>query len=187
MAATVTIRSWTGTAGAPTKTDVTSATKRLVTEDAHYSGGTTNPIPVPAAGSNYSFWPSYRLSADTTPTTQINNLRFYSDGTSSSPSGVTWLAQTANITPDAGYRQASGTVGTTGLALNTTNHTGLTAAPVDPFAWTSGSPKTMAGSISNPSTGDFGDFMVMQLVVASTTAATGAITAEQFTVVYDES
>lgn len=186
MAATVTIRRWTGASGAETKTDVTSINSRYMTSDTHATGGTANPIPVPAASSNYSYWVSYRLSVDVTPTTELNNIKFYTDGTSSSPTGVTWLMQKANVGADDGYRQATGTEGTTGDLLNLTNHTGLTDVPVDPFGYDSGAPLTLSGSITNPDTGDVGDFVVVQLVVASTTTTTGAVTAETFSFVYDE-
>ncbi len=186
MAATVTIRRWTGTAAAPVKTDVTAIVSRYSTSDNHYTSGTTNPIPVPSTGTNYSYWVSYRLSIDVTPVTTVNNLKFYTDGASSSPAGVTWLCQSANVGADAGYREATGTIGTTGLVLDATNHTGLTAAPVDPFTFTAASPKTLTGTMSNPTTGDVGDFVVVQMGVASTVASTGAVTAETFSFVFDE-
>jgi hypothetical protein len=81
---------------------------------------------------------------------------------------------------------ATGTVGTAGDELNAINHTGLTDDPEDPFDWDSGSPKSLSGSISNPSTGDFGDFLVCQLAVDDTAAASGAITAETSTWQWDE-
>jgi hypothetical protein len=184
VAATVIIQTAHG--AGPTLTDITSANERHTTDDTYTAAGTGNPIPIPAAGSNYSMWRSRRLSASVTPTTAINNLKWYSDGTNSAPSGVTWLAQAANVGATAGYRVATGVTGTSGDVLNTTNHTGLTGAPVDPFTFTSGSPKSLAGSLSNPSTGAFGDYFVTQLVVASTVAVTGAISAEVFTWQWDE-
>jgi hypothetical protein len=188
MAATVLIREANG--GTPVLTDVTAVNTRYNTSDVYAASGTSNTVPIPATGSNYSFWKHHRLDATVTPTTAINNVKWYTDGANSSPAGVTWLAQTANVGALAGYRQAGlvgvEVIGTTGAELTTANHTGLTAAPVDPFTFTSGSPLALTGSISNPSTGPFADYVVTQMVVASTTTTTGAITAEQGTFAYDE-
>lgn len=175
MAADVDIVRLTGTT--PTETDVTSASSRLSTSDSP-TPGTSNPIPIPTSESNRSFWGSFQLKANTAPTGTIDNIRFYSDGTNSYGTGVTMEAQDATS-----YVQATGTVGTDGTDLTTANHAGLTAAPVNPFTWTSASPKTLTGSTTT--TGRFGNIMVMQLIVAST-ASPGTSVAETFTFVYDE-
>lgn len=179
MAATVTVRRWTGASGGPTKTDVTSATTRASTSDNPVPGA-ANPIPIPTSGAKYSYWLSTRLSADTSPAGTINNLRWFSDGSNNYGTGVTAVGQSATS-----YVEATGTPGDTGTELTTGNHAGLSGAPVDVFGFTSGSPKALTGSIDNPDTGDFGDFVVMQIVVAAT-AGPGPLTAEQFTFRYDE-
>lgn len=178
--ATVTIRRWTGSSGSPTKTDITGINTRANAEDAHSTAGTTNPIQKPTAGTNNSFWVATRLSADTTPTGTIDNIRWFSDGSNSLGTGVTCVGNTATT-----YVQATGTAGTSGDILNTTNYSTLSAAAVDVFTHTSGSPKTVSGSISNPSTGDFGDFFVYQIQVDNTASA-GATGSETFTFRYDE-
>lgn len=184
MAATVTIRRWTGASGSPTKTDITGINTRANAEDAHSTAGTTNPIQVPSSGTNYSYWVATRLSADTSPSGTIDNLRWYTDGANNFGTGVTCKGQSAGV-----YAQATGTAGVTGTQLTVANYgngsTDLTAAPVDVFTLTSGSPKTLTGSISNPSTGDFGQFFVYQIEVA-TTAGPGATGQETFTWKYDE-
>jgi len=177
MPATVTIRRHTG--ATPTKTDITSINTRANAEDAHTTAGTTNPIQIPAAGSNYSYWVATRLSADVTPAGTINNIKWYADGANGFGTGVTALGNTAT-----GYVQASGTAGTTGIVLSVANYATLTT-PVDPFTFTSASPKAVAGSLSNPSTGDVGDYFVFQLVIG-TTAGPGATAQETFTFKYDE-
>lgn len=177
MAATVTIRRWTG--AGPTKTDITSANSRASTSDA-FNPGTSDPIPVPAAGTNYSYWVSTRLSGDTTPAGTINNIKWYSDGANGFGTGVTCNGNDATT-----YDQATGTQGTTGDQLTTGNYTTLTGAAVDVFGHTSGSPKTITGSLANPSTGDFGNFFVYQFAVG-TTAGPGATPTETFTWAYDE-
>lgn len=178
MAATVTIRRWTGASGAPTKTDITSINTRANAEDAHSTAGTANSVLIPAAGSNYSFWVATRLSIDAITAGTVNNIKWYTDGSNNFGTGVTALAQDATA-----YVQATGTTGTTGLALNTTNYATLTGAPVDPFTFTSGSPKTVTGSAT--ATGDLGNFLVYQIVVG-TTAASGASGQETFTWQYDD-
>src|SRR5204863_5279546 len=103
MAGTVHINQWNG-ASPGTKTDKTGGTVYHATDDVSYSSGATaNPIPIPASSSNYSFWSSFRLEATVAPVTAINNIKFYTDGTNSSPSGVTWKGQAANVGADAGY------------------------------------------------------------------------------------
>lgn len=180
MAATVTIRRWTGASGSPTKTDITGINTRANAEDAHSTAGTNNPIQIPGSGTNYSYWVSTRLSADTSPSGTIDNIRWYSDGSNNFGTGVTCKGNSATS-----YVQATGTLGTTGTQLTTGNHSGLSAAPVDVFTHTSGSPKSLSGSISNPSTGDFGDFFVYQIEVG-TSAGPGATAQETFTFKYDE-
>lgn len=182
MAATVTIRRWTG--AGPTKTDITSINTRANAEDAHTTAGTSNPIQIPAAGSNYSYWVTTRLSADSTPAGTINNIKWYTDGANGFGTGVT--ATVGSVPSATGYTQATGTPGTTGTELLVANYPGFTPSPGDdPFGFTSGSPKSVTGSISNPSTGDFGDFIVYQIKVG-TTAGPGATPQETFTWKYDE-
>lgn len=185
MAATVIINQYNGS-GAGTKTAKTGGTVYHATDDVSYSSGATaNPIPIPASSSNYSFWSSFRVEATVAPVTGINNLKFYTDGTNSSPTGVTWKGQAANVGANAGYRQATGTVGTSGDLLNTTNHTGITGATVDIFTFTSGSPKSLAGSIG-AATGDLGDFFVYQIAVPSTVTGVSSIPSETFYFAWDE-
>lgn len=177
MAATVTIRRLTSTG--PTSTDITGINTRANSYDTHSTADTTNPIQVPAAGSNYSYWVVTQLSADTSPSGTINNLRWYTDGANNFGTGVTALGNEATS-----YVQATGTAGTTGIVLNTTNYSTVTT-PVDPFTFTSGSPKSLTGTISNPTTGAFGSRFVYQLVVG-TTAGPGATAQETFTWKFDE-
>lgn len=178
MAATVLIRRLTG--AGPTATDITSINTRANAQDAHETADVDNPIQVPTSGTNYSYWVTTRLDATVTPSGTIDNLRFYTDGSNNFGTGVTCVGQEATS-----YVQATGTAGTTGTELTTGNHAGLTGTPVDVFGLTSGSPKSLAGSISNPSTGQFGSRFVYQLAIAST-ANPGATAQETFTWKYDE-
>lgn len=182
MAATVIINRWTGSSGSPTKTAIQSANTVANASDAHQAtaSGSTNPIKIPTAGTKYSFWVSTRLSASVTPAGTIDNLRWQTDGTNNFGTGVTCVGNTASS-----YVQATGTTGDTGTQLTTGNHTALAGTPVNVFTYTSASPKSVTGSISNPSTGDFGDFFVYQIEVA-TTASPGVTGQETFTWLYDE-
>lgn len=185
MPATVQVVRKTGPSGSIVVSDITGINTRANAEDAHSTGGTSNPIRIPAAGTNYSYWVSTRLKATVTPAGTIDNIRWFTDGSNSFGTGVTCKCAKASTGADAGYRQATGTPGTSGTQLTQGNHAGLDEAPADAFGFTSGSPKALAGSIVNPSVGEFGDHLVYQVEVGST-AAPGATGSEQFTYRYDE-
>lgn len=180
MPATVTIRERTGSSGAPTNTDITSANSRYMLADATSAAATTDPLQIPSSGTNYSFWKSRYLNADTSPTGTIDTVKYYTDGANGYGTGVTELVTTA-----ASYVQATGSA-TTGVQLLIGNYAGISPSPPNSsFGYTSGSSLSVAGSISNPSTGKITDFWVEQLGVAST-AAPGTITAETKTITYNE-
>lgn len=183
MAATVSIRRYTGAGPGSASADRSGGGGpiRASNSDNDYTTETANPIPIPAAGTNYSFWVTTSLFADTTPAGTINNLRWFSDGSNSFGTGVGADMGDASTGTDAGYRQA-----TAAIQLTTGNHTGLDAAPAGAFTLTSGSPRTLGGSISNPTTGRFGDFAVWQINVASTAGPGELPVDEQFTFRYDE-
>lgn len=180
MAATVIIERHTGAGngeGGSTQTDITSGTTRLKQAD---NGTADANNPVPAVTTSYSYWASFRLECTVAPSNGINNLKWYSDGVSAG-TGLTYSGQTANISTDEGYRQA-----TSAIILSTGNHTGLTAAPVDVTTFTSGSPKSLVGSLgAATSTNGFGDFFVAQLA-ATASASPGTVTARTWTFQYDE-
>jgi len=179
MVATVTIRRWTGSSGSPTKSDITGINTRANATDAHSTSDTANPVTIVTGETHYSYWVSTRLSCDATPSGTIDNLRWYTDGTNSFGTGVT-----CKVGQATSYVQATGTVGN-GTQLTTGNHGGLTGSPADAFTYTSASPLAVTGSVSNPSTGDFGNFVVYQVEVADTASA-GTTGQETFTWKYDE-
>lgn len=176
MAATVLIRRLTSTG--PTLTDITSINTRANAEDAHTTAGTSNSVLIPAAGSNYSFWVATRLDVTAITAGTVNNIKWYTDGSNNFGTGVTATGNTATS-----YIQATGTTGTTGIQLTTGNYSTITT-PVDPFTFTSGSPKSVTGTTSTTSS-TFADLFVYQLVVG-TTAASGASAQETFTWQYDD-
>ena len=188
MAATVVINRHTGTAtGSPTvgttKTAISGGSTRLSYSDSP-TPGTSNPIPIPAAGTNRSWWASTRLNASVGPSNGINNIKWYSDGTSF---GTGLVCKGNDAAAATGYTQATGSggAGTSGTTLATAAYPALSGAPVDVTTLTSGSPKSITGSLAAAGTGDFGDFFVFQLEVGST-AAVGSTTARTFTWSYDE-
>ncbi len=185
MSATVQINRLTGPSPG-TPTDITGINSRANAGDFQSTNDTTAPIQVPLIpGTNYSFWVSTRLNAITTPAGTINNIRWFTDGVNSFGTGVTSQCAKASTGADAGYRQATGVTGN-GTQLTQANHTGLDEAPADIFTFTSLAPKSLNGSISNPNTGLFGDFLVYQLSVNETGQA-GPTGSEVINWRYDES
>lgn len=180
MPATVLIRRLTG--AGPTATDITSINTRANTTDAHTPADTSNPIKVPTSGTKYSYWVVTRLDATVTPAGTINNIKWYTDGTNSYGTGITCSVGTAT-----GYTQASGTPGDTGIVLSVGNYATWTLGNADAFTYNSGAPLSVTGSISNPTTGQFGDRVVYQVNV-ETTAGPGVApaTPETFTWQFDE-
>lgn len=168
MPATVLLKSFHGASGSESGADVAGGSIRFKLAD-NDTVDANNPIPVPAAGTNYSYLKNWRLSASTTPANTINNLKFYTDGSNGYGTGVA-----LNVKTSATYVDP--------VANGTTVLSGTT----DAFTYTSGSPLSVAGSISNPSTGDFGDYVVMQMAVG-TTAVQGTTGSESLTMSYDES
>lgn len=176
MAATVIINRLTG--AGPTATPITSINTRANAEDAHTTAGTSNSILVPAAGTNYSYWVVTRLEVTAITAGTVDNIKWYTDGSNNFGTGVTCKVNTAT-----GYVQATGTPGTSGTQLTTGNYATLAGAPTDAFAYTTGSPLSVAGTTTT--TGQFGDRVVYQIEVG-TTAASGATATETFTWRYDD-
>ena len=172
MAATVSVKEANG--AGPTNSTVTNV--RLCTADA-YNPGTANPLVKPSSGDNYSYWKQIYLNADTSPSGTINNIKWYTDGTIGW-TGVTLYAGTTDT-----YDQATGTEGTTGDEANA-NHS-QTPTMTDASTYTSGSPLSVSGSISNPSTGAISDYVVLQAKV-TTSAEAGTLSSETCTFQYDE-
>ena len=191
MAATVQIVRKTGPSGSITVDNITFpavANTRANAEDTHTVAGTSNPIRVPSAGTNYSYWVTTRLRCTVAPSGTIDTIRWYTDGSNGFGTGVTCKGAKASTGTDSGYRQAVGVPGTSGTQLTIGSpgfHDGLDEAPADVFTFTSASPKSLVGSISGPSTGEFGDHWIYQIEVVST-AGPGVTPSETFTWRYDE-
>lgn len=187
MAATVEIIRKTGPGSSPVNSTITAINTRANAEDQHTVAGVINAVnrPLPTNPPKYSYWVSTRLMVTVTPAGTINNLRWFTDGSNGLGIGLSCSIAKASNGADDGYRQATGTLGDTGIELNQTNHDGLDEAPSDAFAFTSASPKSLGGSISNPDTGEVGDFVVYQIAVTDA-ASPGPSGQEQFSFRFDE-
>jgi hypothetical protein len=159
--------------GASAGTPTTVTNVRFCTTDG-YNPVTNYPMVKPApAGTNYSYKKTIYLNADTSPSSIINNVKFYCDGT------IGWTGVTVEVGVSDAYTQAAGTEGTTGddEALNTNITTYTSASPLD-----------MCGGsehLDNPDTGKVGKYLELQAVV-SDAAVAGALSAETVTFRYDE-
>ena len=183
MAATVNTQYWNGA----TATMTNASQVRFRTDDSPGTIDLTNSILIPSSGLHYSYWLHLGL-AWTGIGDQINNIQFYSDGNigwnlgtagkvvvglkSSAPHGV-------NTTD---YTQASGTEGTTGIVLNSTNYTAL-ANTTNIVNYTSGN--TLIVDTFNYTTDTHSKAVVLQVVV-DTDATQGQQTTEQLTFQWDE-
>lgn len=185
MTATATVQEATGVTP-----DFNTITNTRFNTDDVYNPGSTNPIPIPAASFNYSYWKHITLQFTGT-FTSVDNIRHYCDGTIAWTLGTSGEVRRGNR--DAGdhgcplgsYDQATGTPGTTGDDLETHSYfsaqttktadlTGDTApngATIDSNAYTSANDRCY--------------YIVLQVKV-DTDATQGTKTAETFTWKYDE-
>jgi len=149
-----------------------------------------NPVPIPTAGTNRSFWKQIYIKANTAPDTQVDNIKFFTDGTGYG-TGITLQVgdqfPVKNSGSNAGYEVATGVVGTSGDDL-VTNHAGITAVS-NAFLFTLGSPLSgptisEAGSIIN-AINETSNYLIFQAEVI-TTATPGNKADETLTFQYDE-
>lgn len=180
MAATVSTRELNG--AGPTPTTVTTIYHQTVDQSAQ---DVTNILMRPLAGNKYSYWKTIYLNCVTTPVTQINNVKIWSDGS------VGWADITYNIGDETlilgDYEQATGTAGSTGdyLLDGVDGHGGITGVTnIETYA-AEGSGKTITGSISNPNVGQISNLVILQLTIG-TSAVAGTLASEPLTWGYDE-
>lgn len=178
MAATINTRELNGVSpGTPTTvTAVYLQTIDKVTSDA------TNILMRPLAGNYYSFWKTLYLNAETSPVTEINNVRIYGPGSFWPADDVALYV--GDETPVIGnYAQSTGTEGQSGNEL-VANHPAITTK-TDFANYTSVSPKSVSGSISNPDTGQISDLVLFQAILG-TSAEPGTLSSKTITWIYDE-
>ena len=162
MVATVQIHEKNGAGG--TGTDKTSGTVRFCNAD-NATPGTSNPMVIPATGSDYSYEKWLRLNVTVAPDTNLSALKFYTDGASGFGVGVSMYAKA--VTTYATPAEATATAGYT-----------------DAFSYTASAALDLeTGTVTG--TGEKGDHAVLMLKVDST-ASQGSLTPETITFAYDE-
>jgi len=143
-----------------------------------------NPMPITTATTEYSRWKQIYLYCDTAPNTQVDNIRFFTDGTGFG-TGIT--VNVANQFPLHSSTVTTGYDVSDANAVMTT-HTDITTV-TDAFTFTSGSPLSgptisEAGSIIN-AIGETTNYLVLQMAVTDT-ASPGNLADETMTFRYDE-
>ncbi len=167
MAATIQIHEMSALdAGA----DKTSGTVRFKDAD-NATVDTNNPLVIPAAGSIYSYTKKLRPYMEAPPNTQVNNLRWYSDGSSAWGAEIGVTCKNLGVTWGANYKTQM-------------------AGGADLFGKTSGSPLDGDGTDAGPfvpadDNSYVGDLIELQMSVTSA-ATQGALSAESVTLAYDE-
>ncbi len=198
MPATVEIHEcYGGTDGAPGSetANISGANSRYMTQDSYSANDTAYPIPIPTSDFNYSFWKHTYLKITGGSFTQINNIRWWTDGTISWTCGTGGGLYVGNrdsgdigCPMDAEYDVATGTAGVTGHAIDdATNGHGYYNTQTTKVKlatnWTSAN-KAVVDSANHTTTGKC-KAIVSQVKVA-TDATQGAQSAETFTFSYDE-
>ena len=162
MVATVQIHEKNGAGG--TGTNKTSGTITFCNAD-NATPGTSNPLVIPTAGTEFSYEKWTRLNVTVAPDTNISNLKFYTDGANGFGTGVLLFAKSVT------------TYATPALATATAGYT-------NSFTYTSGAALDL-GTAAVTGTGEKGDHAVMIMTV-STAASPGQVTSETVTYSYDE-
>lgn len=195
MASTILINTcFGGSDGTPgtDDSDVTSGMLRFKTND-NNTDDNNDPIPIPAAGTNYSFWKHVYLRMTVRPGSEIvNNVKFYTDGGTFGTGigmNVSDTFPTHNSGSNAGYEVDDNTSGSTGTDMDTgtPNHSGVTGE-TSAFTYTSGSPLSVTiseASSQMDAVSEATNFVILQMTVAST-ASSGESGDETLTFRYDE-
>lgn len=165
MPATVNIYSYHGASGSQTGAAIDGTTIKYKAAD-NDTNDNNNPVNIPASGTAFSYQKFFAFYATTTPATQINNLKVYTSG--ANPLGTGVDIQCAAV---AGYATPAAAAVTSSSSI---------------FGYTSGAPLALTGSIANPSTGVFGQYLESVLTVLST-ATQGPTANATITFSYDES
>lgn len=176
MAATVQVMSLHGAAGA-TETQVDGTTFKFKRSD-NDTNDTSNPIPKPASGFNYSWRKSFRCKVTVAPDGDISFLRFFTDA----GSWGTGCKMFAHTMPFANYTQGSSADNATKIV------DGAGSAVTDAIGFTSGAPLTVnAGTVLTATTGYGTQDMVEAQTEVADTASRGTKGPRVLTWRYDES
>lgn len=150
-----------------------------------------DPVPIPVAGTNRSYWKQIYIKCNTAPDTQVDNIKFYTDGAGYG-TGITLNVgdqfPVKNSLSDAGYEVATGTPGTSGDDV-VTQHAGISSV-TDAFTFTTGGSELSGPTISESGSiinaiGETSNYLILQADVI-TTATPGNKADETLTFQYDE-
>jgi hypothetical protein len=178
-----------GSDGTPLTTSETFSNLRFKVAD-NNTQDTANPTPIPAAGTNYSYWKQLYIQCTTAPDTQVDNVEIFCDGTIFDAGAAIFISTafpTKNSGSTAGYEVADTT---DNMFDGTANHT-LVTGETDIENYVTGS--ALSVTISEASSiidavGETTNYVVLQLNVASTATPglKGSGGSETITWRYDE-
>ena len=151
---------------------------------------TADPIPIVTGQTKRSYWKQIYIKCATAPSTKVDNIKFYTDGTGFGTGITLYVGEqfpVKNAAASTGYEVATGTPGDTGDEM-VAEHASITSK-VDAFTKTSGSPLTgptisEEGNIID-AIGETCNYLVLQMDVTDT-ASPGNLTDETLTFQYDE-
>ena len=168
-----TIQIYELTTNATTGVDKTSGTVRFknVASTTSTAADASDPIPIPAAGSNYSYVKKLRAYMSVAPDTSVSNLEWYMAAGNTLGTGITMTAKNIGTTFGTHYQT-------------------LMADGADLFSYLTGARLNGDGTDTGPflpadNISHIGDIIELQMAVAST-ASSGAKTAQTLTLSYDE-
>lgn len=167
MAATIQIHEMSALAAGVNKT---AGTVRFKDAD-NSTVDASNPLVIPPSGTIYSFTKKLRPYMEAPPDTQVDNLRWYTDGSNGFGTGIGVTVKNLGTTWGANYKTAM-------------------AAGADLFGKTSAAPLDGDGTDTGPflpakDNSYIGDLIELQMSLAST-AGPGTLAAETLTLAYDE-
>ena len=174
MPATVIIEEHNGAGSAATQTDKTSGTVRFKNAD-NALVNTANPLVIPSSGQEYSFEKWLRLNVTVAPSTEISNVREYSDGANNFGTGVKLWASSFGH-----YADPVIPIETNDPPLDQDG-----AAMTNWFTYTSAAPQDLDDDAVFSGAGEIGRFVALVMEV-ETTATQGTLTAETATFSFDE-
>lgn len=195
MVATVSVMvDYGGTDGSPLSQDTTGNEpsirfKTLDNNDMSTNGKLLGTIDVPVSGTNNSFWKHIYLKVTGGDFTRIDNVKFYTDGSSFGTGIETFVGTelpTHNSGDSSGYVKATGTENSSGDTM--LDH-GDISTKTNVFTFTSGTPKNISISESDNminSVGESTDYIVAQMEVASTVSLKGDLTDKTWYFIFDE-
>jgi len=150
---------------------------------------TVNPVPIPSAGTSYSFWKHIYLKCSVAPATMVNNVKFYTDA-SGFGTGITLNVgdemPTKNSGSSSGYEVDDDTADASATELSA-GHSGITGV-TDAYTYTSAATKSISigesGSLIDAQN-ETTNYIVLQMAVG-TTASAADLSNETLTYRYDE-